>query len=430
MKKIHLIILMVFLAMPCLKAQTPEDSVFKFSLYGFVRNDFAYDSRKTMGAVGELFSFLPYDEKLNIDGSDENAVPNTRLLAVVSRLGFNFATPTYKNDFNITAKIEADFCGGGTNIFFVRIRQAYAALNWRKMHNLTVGQTWHPLTINMLPNIVSLNTGAPFNPFSRTPLIQYNFSLKGVKLSAAAIYQFQYNSPGPEGNSTAYQVQGGLPEFYIGADYKAAGFNIGIAGEFMQIRPRHFDTASGDKLRVNEHVNSWVGQLYLGHSSKNVDVKVKTTLGQNMGHILMMSGYAATGAKTLASGATQHSYSAISQSATWATLAYHTNKPTHNVTATVFAGYMRNLGTGKDLVAGATPYTRGPGNIHQMGRVAPSVIYSHRCGLQVGVEYEYTGVNYGTLNSDATVTPTRLVNNHRIYAMLVYNFSHTFKSRK
>ena len=237
---------------------TEKPNPYEFEVYGFVRNDFTFDSRKTLAAVGELFSFIPMDNQLNSMGEDLNAVPSSRLLAVVSRLGFNFKSPTFNGMF-INAKIETDFCGAGANYNMFRIRHAWVGINW-KHHQLIAGQSWHPMAGDLLPSIVSLNTGAPFNAFSRAPQVRYNGKINAITLSAAAIYQLQYPAPGPKGNSTEYQVFSGLPELYLGITYAANGLKIGLGGEYMSIRPRTTTEINGKTMKVNEFVNSFTSQ--------------------------------------------------------------------------------------------------------------------------------------------------------------------------
>ncbi len=396
----------------------PKQDPYEFEIYGFVRNDFTFDSRKTIAAVGELFSFIPMDNLLNTLGEDLNAVPSSRLLAVVSRLGFNFKSPTFGGMF-INAKIETDFCGAGTDYNMFRIRHAWVGLNW-KHHQLLAGQSWHPMSGDLLPSIVSLNTGAPFNAFSRAPQVRYNAKAGNVTLSAAAIYQLQYPSPGPKGNSTGYQVFGGLPEMYLGVTYAANGVKIGIGGEYMSLRPRTTAEANGEIVKVNETVNSIATQLFAQYSNKNFTAAAKSIYGQNTGHLLMMSGYGYYSVKE--DGYSRH-YAPLSQSATWLTLAYHTAREKHNVRATVLGGYMKNFGAKHDLEG---VYVRsGYDNIDQIFRVAPSIQYLFK-GLVLGVEYEYTGVMYGTPQANYSVAGDHLVSNHRAYIMLVYNFSHKF----
>ena len=60
------------------------DSLYKYEIYGFVRNDFTFDSRKSIAAVGELFYFIPYDRQFSANGKDLNAVYSTRFLAVTT----------------------------------------------------------------------------------------------------------------------------------------------------------------------------------------------------------------------------------------------------------------------------------------------------------------------------------------------------------
>ena len=395
----------------------PRQEPYEMEVYGFVRNDFTFDSRKTMAAVGELFSFIPMDNQFNSIGEDLNAVPSSRLLAVVSRLGFNFKSPTFNGMF-INAKIETDFCGAGANYNMFRIRHAWVGLNW-KHHQLLAGQSWHPMSGDLLPSIVSLNTGAPFNAFSRAPQVRYNAKIDAVTLSAAAIYQLQYPAPGPKGNSTDYQVFGGLPEMYLGVTYAANGLKIGIGGEYMSLRPRTTAEVNGETVKVKETVNSIATQLFAQYSGKNFTAAAKSIYGQNTGHLLMMSGYGYYGVKE---DGYSRNYAPLTQSATWLTLAYHTAREKHNVRATVLGGYMKNFGARHNLDG---VYVRGYDNIDQIFRVAPSIQYLFK-GLVLGVEYEYTGVMYGTPQANYSVAGDHLISNHRAYVMLVYNFSHKF----
>jgi hypothetical protein len=395
----------------------PKQEPYEMEVYGFVRNDFTFDSRKTLAAVGELFSFIPMDHQFNSFEEDLNAIPSSRLLAVVSRLGFNFKSPTFGGMF-INAKIETDFCGAGANYNMFRIRHAWVGLNW-KHHQLLAGQSWHPMSGDLLPNIVSLNTGAPFNAFSRAPQVRYNAKVSNVTLSAAAIYQLQYPAPGPNGNSTEYQVFGGLPELYLGVTYAANGLKIGLGGEFMSLRPRTTAEVNGETVKVNETVNSIATQLFAQYSNKNFTAAAKSIYGQNTGHLLMMSGYGYYGVKE---DGYSLNYAPLTQSATWLTLAYHTARENHNMRATVLGGYMKNFGARHNLDG---VYVRGYNNIDQIFRVAPSIQYLYK-GLVLGVEYEYTGVMYGKPNANYSVTGDHLVGNHRAYVMLVYNFSHKF----
>ena len=185
-----------------------------FKFYGFVRNFFAFDTRESVAGTGDLFYYLPKDRLMNEDGSqDLNAQSSFRFLALTSRLGVD----VYGYRIGCTsfgAKVETDFYAGLTNKINgtaqLRLRQAYMTIGWDGLRlgkegkaavDMKIGQAWHPMAADQ-PHVLALETGTPFNPFSRTPLVQMDASLGDhFVISAAAIWQMQYLSAGPDGAS-------------------------------------------------------------------------------------------------------------------------------------------------------------------------------------------------------------------------------------
>ena len=209
---------------------------FSFKFYGFVRNYACYDTRESLTSNSEQFYYMPKDVKLDADGNDINAQPNMMLLSITTRLGLNITGPEFLGA-KTSAKIESDFAGFGTSNTVLRIRQAYAKMDWE--HNkLLVGQAWHPMMGDMMPDVFSLETGAPFTPFSRTPQLRYDYVNKGVTLTATALYQFQYTSYGPDGASFNYARNAVVPELYFQAMYKNGGFQAGVGVDMLTIKPR------------------------------------------------------------------------------------------------------------------------------------------------------------------------------------------------
>lgn len=421
------LLLIILISSPSIWAtneqEKSDDEKYKLQFYGFVSNDFVFESRRTIASGVDLFSFIPYDQDISSNGHDKNAIPSTRLVAISTRLGMNLESPLYKNGLKITAKVEGDFIGGST-YSLIRIRQAHTKFNWRNKHLLTAGQAWHPFC-DMLPYIISSNAGAPFNAFSRSPQIRYDLNLNPITVSTAIIYQFQHASPGYLGTTNSYQLFGGLPEFYLGAKAKINQFEFTLGGEFMQLAPRYYALdAMGESYKVNEHINSWAGQLSIGYSGKNFDFKAKSILGQNLGHLFMFSGYGVSGTSTTKDGFTQNKYTPIAQSSSWISAAYHTNNTTHNFVGTIFAGYIKNLGASRDIIGDS--FYRGANNFDQIFRIAPMGVYKFK-ELHIGLEYEYTGVLYGDLMPNHTVTNTHLVSGNRLTAVVIYNFNFEIK---
>ena len=99
----------------------------------------------------------------------------------------------------------------------------------------------------------------------------------------------------------------------------------------------------------------------------------------------------------------------------------------------LFLGYVKNLGLAE---AASGPIKKsdvyfcsnGFSNINQMFRINPQIIYNIG-KMNVGLEYQYTGVQYGKydengcLNEHAlAVKELHMVGNHRVNMMVKYNF--------
>ncbi|MBQ5645089.1 MAG: hypothetical protein IIV04_05235 [Bacteroidaceae bacterium] len=431
---------------------------FSFKFYGFVRNYACYDTRESLTSNSEQFYYMPKNEKLDADGNDLNAQPNMMLLSITTRLGLNITGPEFLGA-KTSAKIEADFAGFGTNNTVLRIRQAYAKMDWE--HNkLLVGQAWHPMMGDMMPDVFSLETGAPFTPFSRTPQLRYDYVNKGVTLTATALYQFQYTSYGPKDvakddytstGSFDYARNAVVPEIYLQAMYKNGGFQAGVGVDILTIKPRQsynwdvteyspvldgndnptFD-ANGNPITVGNQVTktfkckeapvvSFTPTLFASYKADRWGIKGRVTYAQNAAHLSMISGYGVTNIKDNG----EWEYGTINSIGGWIDATYKQPLKKGYLQFCCFAGYTKNLGCESNFVHNEKNeyiiYMRGEKNMDYMWRVAPSILYTHNA-LQIGVEYNPTTVGYGEKEKNYTMKNPRPVTNHRICAMVKYNF--------
>ena len=399
---------------------------FSFKFYGFVRNYACYDTRESLTSNSEQFYYMPKNENLDADGNDINAQPNMMLLSITTRLGLNITGPEFLGA-KTSAKIESDFAGFGTSNTVLRIRQAYAKMDWE--HNkLLVGQAWHPMMGDMMPDVFSLETGAPFTPFSRTPQVRYDYVNKGVTLTATALYQFQYTSYGPDGTSFNYARNAVVPEVYLQAMYKNGGFQAGAGVDILTIKPRQsyswtkieevdgkIETTTGT-FKCNEApVVSFTPTLFASYKADRWGIKGRVTYAQNAAHLSMISGYGVTAIKENG----EQEYGTINSLGGWIDATYKQPLKKGYLQFCCFAGYTKNLGCEKDIVGAI--YMRGEKNMDYMWRVAPSVLYTHNA-LQIGVEYNPTTVGYGKHDGNYKMYNPRPVTNHRICAMVKYNF--------
>ena len=448
MKRFYLILSALVLAFGAMNASAAEKAEPKnnFKLYGFIRNYFTYDSRESVSGTGDLFYYLPKDVKM-VDGLDIHDQGSFTYLSLTSRLGVDVSGYSIGNA-HFTAKIEGDFYSGLSNSsnaaaseYFpgntkisgtatARLRQAFVTVTWKELGKdkansvaLKMGQAWHPMAADM-PHVFSLEAGAPFGPFSRTPQVTMDANLgKNWVLSASAIWQMQYQSSGPIGASATYMKYGMTPEIYAGITYKSNGFLMRAGADLLSIKPRVLGELDGKTVKVSDRKTSVLGYVYAQYSHKNFAVKAKTTFGEGGEHMTLMSGYAKVGENTDGSW----EYASLRNSSSWLSLSY--GKKWQGV---LFLGYVKNLGLAEAAsgsIAKGDVYFCGNGfsNLNQLYRINPQLIYNVG-KMNIGLEYQWTAVQYGDydggkLNANALAENNlHWVGNNRINMMVKFNF--------
>ncbi len=405
-----------------------QDKAGQLKPYGFVRNFFAFDSRESVSGTEDFFNYLPKDRNISSEGVDLNDQPTFRFAALTSRLGLNLTGFEY-DGFKIGGKFEGDFYSGvsgvtGTAVF--RLRQAYATIgkiDW----TATIGQAWHPMAADM-PDVFSLNSGSPFGPFSRTPLLMADWDLAdGITLTGAAIWQMQYTSAGPSGAKADYIKYGGLPELYFGVKYTEGVFSGKIGVDMLSIKPRW----NNGIRKVDDRITTFSPFVYLQYKKGLFSAKLKTIYAQAGEHMNLNGGYAVCDVNSDGS----FDYTPTVNSSTWVSLMYG-----NKTQWILFGGFVRNFGT-KDEIYGSTGgyapasnlyFSKNSfSNMNKMYRLTPTVI--HNIGkFAVGIEYELTSVQYGdykTFAGEKYIGAKGLaednlhwVTNNRVQALMKFTF--------
>lgn len=394
--------------------QTTDQTKPTLNWYGFVNNQMYFDDRECLQGAADLFNVIPLDvDPDNIYGKDFNDHSSISMLAITTRLGARLAGPELLGA-KTTGQFEADFTGFSGSTTMLSIRQANFKFTWDN-DVLTMGQTWHPMSGEIFPETIGIAMGAPFNPFNRSPQIRYDRYLlqKQLRLSLAAIYQFQYASIGPNGRSYEYQKNSLTPEVYLGVDLTAGDLKIGIGGEWNRIVPR---TVSRDGLitvKTDEYLNSFCGMLQASYNHERLSLKTKTMLGGNMSHLGITSGYIDYGLKE---DLTTYMWDPLRAVSSWAMGTYGTK----TLKGGLFLGYMKNLGSDKNFKMGYE-YVYGSPKIQQMYRISPNISYIVGC-FDIALEYERTSVAYGTVKDNGAVSNAHWVTNNRVLVSTTYKF--------
>lgn len=413
MKKVLLAGVLAF----CGVASYAQGKAVKAEIYGFVRNYFTYDSRSCVQSNEGLFNMLPNDINPGVDGEDLNAIPSVRFLSMTTRFGLNVTGPEIWGAKS-TAKIESDFCGASSGTAFnLRIRQAYTKLAWEKS-DLLVGQAWHPMSGDLMPEVFSLATGAPFNPFNRSPQVRYNYApIKGLSFTAAALYQYQYGSVGLDGKtSNTYQRNALVPEVFVGMTAKGKHLSGGWGVNASTIAPR----VIANNMRVDECLTSISAMVFGSLKVDDLSVRAKATYGQNTSHMQQPSGFGVV--EVLDNGV--YNYEPMELGSAWVTMMYG-----KKLRYGFFAGWMKNYGSAGDKFTSLV--VRNNDGMDQAYRFSPIVTYKVQ-NMQIGLEYEHTATAYGDYFvhrndyprqvTNGTVTNTHWVANNRVCMMLKYDF--------
>ena len=390
---------------------------FSYKFYGQVRADLFYNTRTNSETVDGLFYMYPLDKLPDADGNDLNDQGNGNLYALYSRVGVDVAGPML-GKAKTSAKVEVDFRGSGTSYSLFRLRHAYFNLDWGTSA-LLVGQTWHPLYGDVAPEILNLNMGAPFQPFSRAPQVRYRFTRKHFQLTASAIWQSQYLSVGPAsdkaGETSTSKSQNFIknscvPEFYVGMDYRRPELIAGAGVHVSSIRPRTKSVVGSDTYKVDERVTGVSAEAHLKYTHERFLLSAKSVLGTNLTQTSTVGGYGITSVDPRTG---EQTYTPLRTSATWLNVAYgKTWRPA------LFFGYLKNLGAStevSDVLGTGT-------NLDQLLNATAELTYN-RSNWKLGAEYSLCNAWYGDeFSAKAKALSSHTVMNHRVVMTAIYQF--------
>jgi len=385
-----------------------EEPATKVKFYGFVGNEFYYNSRQNEESTDGIMHLFPKPVSLDANNNDINAVPVAELLSVSTRLGIDLTGATIFGAKS-SGKIECDFSGTGSTYYLLRIRQSYFKLNWNNTE-LLLGQTWHPMYGNVYPTTLSQNMGAPFQPYNRSPQLRLKQDITpSISLTAAAIYQMQYTSQGSSGKSNIYQKKAMIPDLFLGFEDKNGNLTFGAGIDVKTIKP------SGSLTSLSKIV-------YLQYADNKLQIKAKTTYGQNLNDLQMVCGYGVSEVNNLTNDT---SYTNFNISSTWLNVVYGTKWQ-----FSILGGISKNFGTSdylyKTLSGKFIAYGYGVNNntqslLDRLYRITPEVSYNLP-DIRIGLEYDFTSALYGTMNQDGNIKSPYSVNNHRLIASIRYFF--------
>ena len=441
-------------------ASAQEEEPAHYSLYGFIRNYTVFDTHEVNAGTQDLFFYMPKDRRLAEDGRDLAEVPTFRMLALTTRLGLNVSG--YRiGELKVSGAVEADFyCMNGSVATF-RLRQAYIGMLWDNLELgdllVNVGQTWHPMGADM-PHITNLETGAPFNPFNRSPQIMAHWTVGKFTWTGGILFPMQYLPVGPiystdpvwnsslgkyeptttysTTKSAEFNKYGMIPEVYVGVALKSGGFLGKVGANFFSSMPRWqapaitiVDEATKELAFDYDHTSMLKERLYaispfvfLQFTKGSFQLKAKSILAQSGEHMNLLSGYA--GSYNWSKHALE--YTPMQD---WASfLSFQTGRKFQFL---CMLGYMQQLGTTKSVFAYRANdrlntlwlNTSADSKIQRAFRATPTLAYNLG-KLTFSLEYNCTGAWFGEgdRNRGGLYDTGHWVLNHRVEQMIKFSF--------
>jgi len=385
----------------------------EINFYGYIKTDMYYDSRQTgNGALREgQFLLWPLPYSPDAKGGDLNAKPNYNMLSIQSRLDVGLKGPDALGA-QISGLIEGEFFGtSDADVNGFRLRHAYVNMDWGSTV-LMVGQFWHPMfVVDVYPMVVSFNTGAPFQPFSRNPQIRVTQRFGDLNLIGTLASQRDFSSFGPAGGSSTYLRNAVIPDADLQVQWKSNEIIAGVGVDYKSLLPK-LTTTSG--LSTNNEIHSLAGIGYFKYKTPDWSVAAEAVYGGNLADFLMLGGYATRSQNALSGD----DYSNINVSSVWFDFSCG-----REWQPGIFIGWTKNQGSNYNVLVNQTLSTfyQRVNNIGDITRISPRLIFNPG-KVRLALELEFTNADYGTVNEKAEVVNTHPVTNTRVLGAVYYFF--------
>ena len=282
-----------------------------------------------------------------------------------------------------------------------------------------------------------METGAPFNPFNRSPQIMAHWMVGKFTWTGGILYPMQYLPTGPNGKSAEYNKYGLIPEVYLGVSLKNRGFLGRVGVDIFSIKPRwnapvitKATVEDGERILKYDVENTKQLQtrlfafspfVYMQYTHGKFQLKAKSVLAQAGEHMNLLSGYGAT----YDWNRMQLTYTPMQDWTSFVSFQYGKKWQ-----ILCMGGYMQRLGTTKALFAYDNAdvqslwlNTSADTRIQQAFRATPTIAYNLG-KLTFSLEYNCTGAFFGTgdYNRGGIYQAGHWVLNHRVEQMVKFNF--------
>ena len=398
----------------------PAAKEWDVSVYGFVRTDYIWDTRRSAQVREYNLNLYPLDESLDANGKDINDAGASNFLSVVSRLGVKAKGPDVWGA-KVSGNLEGDFFGNTEQtIGLFRLRHAYATLDWTKT-SITMGQTWYPTFIpEVFPGVANFSTGIMFNPFGWASQFKIKQQLSSkISFAFTAYKEREFTTasgtnaatnPTTDWSQNSGSVNSALPSLNGVFQFKGKNLLVGAGLEYKSLQP--LTKFNGEA--TTEKVNSSTLFGYAKYSNEKLSVKAYGISGGNLYNMVMVGGFIGSTTNGV------QSYDPTKTTAFWLDIASNGK----SIAPGIFFGTTKNNGADK---TGTAAFGRGIGVngarvIDNVWRLSGRVDFKQN-KFRITPELELTSATWGNADAHGKATSAfKDVSNFRAMVSCVYAF--------
>lgn len=165
-----------------------------------------------------------------------------------------------------------------------------------------IGQKAHPYRVeDIAVEFLSFNEGAPLIPcYALHPQIKWREHFDSISLVATLMSQYLFTDNGPDGFSSAYLKQSGIPQCNLLIEYKKNSLFLGCGINYKRLTPitetpiyLKIDGAQNQEQRqYNANISFFIYSLYGSYTSQIGAFKSQLFIGSNGTDMYLLGGYA------------------------------------------------------------------------------------------------------------------------------------------
>jgi hypothetical protein len=275
--------------------------------------------------------------------------------------------------------------------------------------------------MDVIPSVMALSIGAPFQPFNRSEQITLTQKAGKFNFIFSTIFQNDYINNGPAGRTYLYQTNSAIPNLHFQTKFKSENAIIGVGIDFKQLKPRTYTAntkVSTKQYSTDAVVNCAAFLAYAQLKFGKLTISSKTILADNISESLMTGAYGISEYDTITG---HEEYTPYRHWFLWGNISYG-----DKLKLSLFGGYLKNMGAGENIVVPMKSQTVvfGLGDkIASMYRIVPTISYtSGKVMFAFEVEHNVALWGQPDYTDKGLIKNTKEVNSTRFLATMYYYF--------